>query len=107
MPRAALTGAFLSLSWLPDAAVAAPAPGVPTPKSLPEVISSLQLWVLGIIGSIATLYAVLAAVYLTTAGGSPEQEIKGKTALRNALVGYALAILAPVLLQIAKSIVAV
>jgi Type IV secretion system pilin len=74
-------------------------------KSLPEVISGLQTWLMGILAALASLYLVLAGVYYVTAGGDPAQVMKAKTALRNALLGYGLAVLAPVLLSVAKGIV--
>ncbi|WP_130513325.1 pilin [Krasilnikovia cinnamomea] len=74
-------------------------------NSLPTVISNLQTWVMGILAAIATLFLVLAGVYWATAGGDPAQVDKAKSALKNALMGYGLAVLAPVLLQVVKGIV--
>lgn len=73
--------------------------------TLPQVISNLQAWIMGLLAAIATLFLVLAGVYWATAGGDPSQVDKAKSSLRNALVGYGVAILAPVLLQVAKGIV--
>ncbi len=67
-------------------------------KSLPDVISGLQTWIMGILAAVATLFLVLAGVYYATAGGDPAQVDKAKGAFKNALVGYGLAVLAPVLL---------
>ncbi|MEU7617283.1 hypothetical protein AB0B27_14485 [Micromonospora rifamycinica] len=74
-------------------------------NSLPVVIANLQAWVMGILAALATLLLVLAGVYWATAGGDPSQVEKAKLALRNALVGYGLAVLAPILLQIIQGIV--
>ncbi|WP_412740956.1 pilin [Krasilnikovia sp. MM14-A1259] len=74
-------------------------------NSLPTVIENLQTWVMGILAAIATLFLVLAGVYWATAGGDPAQVDKAKAALKNALMGYGLAVLAPVLLQVVKGIV--
>src|SRR6266545_1291312 len=74
-------------------------------KQLPEVISSLQAWIMGILAAVATLFLVLAGVYYATAGGDPAQVDKAKGAFKNALIGYALAVLAPVLLEVVKGIV--
>lgn len=86
-------------------AVPVPAPGEGAGKSLPAVIASLQAWVMGILFAVATLFAVLAAVYYATAGGNPAQVDKAKGAFKDAVVGYGLAVLAPVLLEVAKGIV--
>ncbi len=99
---AVTTGVFVL--WEPAAAFAA-APSVVAAKSLPAVIAGLQAWVMGILAAVATLYLVLAGVYYATAGGDPSQVEKAKSALKNALVGYGLAVLAPVLLSVVKGIV--
>ena len=74
-------------------------------KTLPEVISGLQAWIMGILAAVATLFLVLAGVYYATAGGDPAQVDKAKGAFKNALIGYGLAVLAPVLLEVVKGIV--
>ncbi len=74
-------------------------------NTLPQVVANIQAWVMGILAAIATLFLVLAGVYWATAGGDPAQVDKAKAALRNALVGYGLAVLAPILLQVVKGIV--
>jgi Type IV secretion system pilin len=74
-------------------------------NDLPTVIGNLQAWLMGILAAVATLFLVLASVYWATAGGDPAQVDKAKGALKNALVGYGLAVLAPVLLQVVKGIV--
>ena len=75
------------------------------PKTLGQVIANLEVWVMGILGALATLFLVLAGVYWVTAGGDPAQVDKAKQALKNALVGYALAVLAPLLLEVVQGIV--
>jgi hypothetical protein len=74
-------------------------------NDLPTVIANLQTWVMGILAAVATLFLVLAGVYWATAGGDPAQVDKAKGALKNALIGYGLAVLAPILLQVVKGIV--
>ncbi|MFJ2081275.1 pilin [Micromonospora chokoriensis] len=74
-------------------------------NDLPTVIANLQAWVMGILAAVATLSLVLAGVYWATAGGDPAQVDKAKAALKNALVGYGLAVLAPILLQVVRGIV--
>ncbi|MEU8048449.1 pilin [Micromonospora haikouensis] len=74
-------------------------------NSLPVVIANLRTWLMGLLGAVATLFLVLAGVYWATAGGDPSQVEKAKLALRNALIGYGLAVLAPILLQVVQGIV--
>ena len=102
---AAVTGEVMLLLSVPAAAYADA--GVPAlaVNSLPVVIGNLQAWLMGILASLATLFLVLAGVYWATAGGDPAQVDKAKGALKNALVGYGLAVLAPILLQVVQGIV--
>jgi hypothetical protein len=74
-------------------------------NSLPAVVAGIQTWLIGILAAVATLFLVLAGVYWATAGGDPAQVDRAKGALKNALIGYALAILAPVLLEVVQGIV--
>jgi hypothetical protein len=74
-------------------------------KKLEDVVKGLQSWIMGLLALVATLFLVLAGVYYATAGGDPAQVDKAKGALKNALVGYGLAVLAPVLLEVVKGIV--
>ncbi|RLK24704.1 hypothetical protein DER29_2635 [Micromonospora sp. M71_S20] len=100
-----LTGVGLTLA-LPAAAHADAGGTVHlAANTLPVVIANLQAWIMGILAAIATLYLVLAGVYWATAGGDPSQVEKAKLALRNALIGYGLAVLAPILLAVIKGIV--
>ena len=85
--------------------VASADPTVVAANTLPVVITNLQHWVMGILAGVATLYLVLAGVYYATAGGDPAQVEKAKDALKSALVGYGLAVLAPILLQVIQGIV--
>ena len=88
---------------LPTAAFADPV--VIAANSLPAVIENLRKWVMGILAAVATLYLVFAGVLYATAGGDPSQVDRARDALRSALVGYALAVLAPILLQVVQGIV--
>ncbi|SBT65663.1 hypothetical protein GA0070622_2664 [Micromonospora sediminicola] len=90
----------------PAAAHADPgSPAIVAVNSLPVVIANLRAWLVGILAALATLFLVLAGVYWATAGGDPAQVERAKGALKNALVGYGLAVLAPVLLQVVQGIV--
>ncbi|UWZ50177.1 pilin [Dactylosporangium matsuzakiense] len=103
---ATLALATAALVAVPSAAFADPgAPVVLAANTLPVVIANLQAWVMGILAALATLFLVLAGVYWATAGGDPAQVDKAKGALKNALVGYGLAVLAPILLEVVKGIV--
>jgi hypothetical protein len=51
------------------------------------------------------LFLTLAGVRYLTANGDPTEVEKAKTALRSAAIGYGLAVLAPVIVAVLKSLV--
>lgn len=73
--------------------------------SLSGVIDNLRNWIVGILAGVATLFLTIGGLRYLTAGGDPGQVEKAKVALKSAAVGYALAILAPLLVSILASIV--
>jgi hypothetical protein len=76
--------------------------GAPT---LSGVIDNLRNWIVGILAGVATLFLTIGGLRYLTAAGDPGQVEKAKTALKSAAIGYALAILAPLLVSILASIV--
>ncbi len=97
---AIVLGAFVGL------VVASPADAATTAAtSLSSVIGSLTDWLVGILAGLATLFLTLAGIRYLTAGGDPVQVERAKVALRSAMIGYALAALAPLLVTILQSVV--
>ena len=94
--------ALVSLVGDMGAAVAYVAP--PAAKSLPEVVDGLRLWIMGILAAVATLFLVIGGLRITAAGGDPALVEQGKGNLKSALMGYAAAVLAPVILDVLKGI---
>lgn len=72
---------------------------------IPTVINNLQTWLIGILAGLATLFLVIGGVRYVISGGNPGEVEKAKTAFKSAGFGYCLAILAPVVITILKSIV--
>ena len=89
-----------------DAGWAQP-PAPPQPASLEQVINNLRFWIMGIIAAIATLFLVVGGLRYITAGGDPSEIERAKGNLKSALLGYALAVLAPILLTILQSILGI
>jgi hypothetical protein len=85
------------------ALVAAPAAFAAT--DLNTVISNLSTWITGLLATLATLMLLIGGVRYILAAGDPGSHEKAKGAIRTALVGYALALLAPVLTTIVQQIV--
>lgn len=82
--------------------------GEPVPLAvydLPTVISNLTNTVTTLLAAVATLFLTIGGFRRVTAGGDPAEVEKSNQALRSAAIGYALAVLAPVLLTLLKGIV--
>ncbi|MEO3861355.1 hypothetical protein [Acrocarpospora sp. B8E8] len=77
------------------------------PTSLTQVINNLRNWLVGLLVAIATLMATIGGLRLLLAGGDPGEVAKGKNALRSAAIGYGIAALAPLAVQILRSIIGV
>lgn len=86
-------------------AVAGPAAAQAPGPSLTGVIDALRVWLVGLLAALATLFLTIGGLRYLTAGGDPAQIERAKTALKSAAIGYVLAVLAPVLVEILRSVV--
>jgi hypothetical protein len=75
------------------------------PPSLGHVVDNARLWVMGMLAGLATLYFVLGAARYVMGGGDSGQVERAKQTLKSAMAGYALALLAPVVLAVLRGIV--
>ena len=75
-----------------------PAPG--GPASIDQVANNIRTWLVGILVAVATLFLTVGALRYLAANGDPGEVEKAKLALRSAAIGYALALLAPLLVAI-------
>ena len=73
--------------------------------SLNQVVNNITVWIIGILAGLATLMLTLGGVRYLMANGDPAEVEKAKTALKSAAIGYGLAILAPVIVTVLKSLV--
>jgi hypothetical protein len=69
------------------------------------VVSNITVWIIGILAGLATLFLTIGGVRYLMAGGDPGEVEKAKAALKSAAIGYGLAILAPVIVTVLKSLV--
>ncbi|GGL12568.1 pilin [Mangrovihabitans endophyticus] len=83
-------------------ASAAAAPVIVAAHSLPVIVSNITRWIIGLLFGVATLFLTVGGLRYLAAGGDPGEVEKAKSALKSALIGYALAILAPVLLAVVR-----
>lgn len=99
MPRKLL----LTLTFLTVVALVA-CPAAFAATDLNQVISNLRTWLTGLLAAVATLFLLIGGVRYIFAAGDPGMHEKAKGAIRNAMVGYALALLAPALTSIVQQI---
>jgi hypothetical protein len=69
---------------------------------LPRIISNITTWLVGLLVGVATLFLTIGGLRRLAAGGDPSEIEKANSAFKNALIGYALAVLAPILLAIVQ-----
>lgn len=75
------------------------------PATLGQVVDNARGWVMGLLAGVATLFFVIGGARYVMAGGDPSQVERAKLTLKSAMAGYALAILAPVILSVLRGIV--
>ncbi|GAA0490986.1 hypothetical protein Ade02nite_23220 [Paractinoplanes deccanensis] len=96
---AAIAAAVLVLGAGPEAAfAAAPAETVLAADSIATVLNNVRAWAMGFLAAWASL--CLTVGFLRYTSGEADEVEKGKRALRSAAVGYAGALLVPLLLTI-------
>jgi type IV secretion system pilin len=102
---AAVAGITAAAVFDPQAAFAAAGPQILAADSIAQVVSNLTAWIIGILAGVATLFLTIGGLRYLAAGGDPAEVEKAKGALRSAAIGYGLAILAPVIVGVLKSLV--
>lgn len=87
--------------------VAEAATGLAEAASLGQVISNLRTVIVGSLGALATLFGTIGGLRYILAAGEPGEVEAAKRCLRYAAIGYAIAVLAPILMQILQRVVGV
>ncbi|MCK2239781.1 MULTISPECIES: pilin [unclassified Crossiella] len=100
-----LSAIALGLLGMASSAQADPVGVLALAKSLEEVLSRIQLWLLGIFAAVATLFLSIGGARYSMSGGDPGEAAKGKLAMKCAGLGYLVALLAPLVVEILKKIV--
>jgi hypothetical protein len=81
------------------------APQALAATDLNTVIGNLELWLTGLLASLATVFLIVGAARYVMANGDPMRLEKAKSAISSAVVGYAFALFAPVLITIIQQVV--
>lgn len=87
------------------AAAAEPVVVLAIAESFDQVLDNIRNWLVGILAGLATVCLTVGGARYVLASGDPGEVEKSKTALRAACIGYGLAMLAPVIVAVLKSIV--
>ncbi|WP_324606966.1 pilin [Streptomyces rimosus] len=98
-------GAIAAVALLVAAAPAEPRRWALALATVGQVLSNLRTWLMGILAGLATVFLTVGGVRYLLAGGDPGEVAKAKSAFRHAGLGYALAALAPIVVQVLKGIV--
>ncbi|WP_024875928.1 pilin [Saccharomonospora piscinae] len=108
-PRTLRTVTLLGTVVAVQLAAATPASAealvVAQPASLDQVITNLRNFLIGLLVGLATLFLTIGGVRYLAADGDPGEVERAKKSLRNALIGYGLAMLAPLLVTILQGLV--
>ena len=81
------------------------APAYAAAGDLNSVIDSVRNWMAGLLAALATLFLTIGGLRYLTAGGNPRAVEQGKDGIKSALIGYALAALAPLLVDILRRVI--
>jgi Type IV secretion system pilin len=104
-PRRRARAFFLGVGFATGVLVFHAAGRVWAADTIPQVIGNLRDWIVGILAGLATLFLTVGGLRYLMAGGDPGEVESAKRALRAAATGYGLAVLAPVIVSVLKSIV--
>jgi hypothetical protein len=74
---------------------------------LNTILNNATAWMIGILAAVATLFLTVGGVRYVMAGGDPSEIEKAKGSLKSAILGYALAALAPMVVLIVKGILGI
>lgn len=102
---AAVVVLVLSVAAVPAATAAEPSQVLALADSVDAVLNNIRNWIMGVLAGLATVFLSIGGVRYLMAGGDPGEVEKAKTAFKSAGWGYGLAALAPVIVQVLKSIV--
>lgn len=110
LSRGALMAAVVAIVLVATAAaVLAESKPPPSPAAVPDslnvVFGNLRNWLIGLLAALATLMLTVGGLRYLVAGGDPGEVQKAKAALKAAAMGYGLAVLAPLFVNVLKRIV--
>jgi hypothetical protein len=74
-------------------------------QSVDQILTNIRNWLMGILALLATVFFTIGGVRRVIGGGDPGEHEKAKDCFKAAAIGYSLAALAPLVVEILKGIV--
>lgn len=74
-------------------------------RTVDEVLSNIRNWIMGVLAALAVVYLTIGGLRYLIASGDPGEVEKAKGAFKSAGIGFGLAALAPLVVEILKGIV--
>ncbi|WP_406692818.1 pilin [Saccharopolyspora sp. ID03-671] len=74
-------------------------------RTIDDVLNNIRNWIMGILALLATVFLTIGGVRYVLANGDPGEVEKAKQSFKSAGFGYALAALAPLVVEILRGIV--
>ena len=82
-------------------------PAYAATSEITPVIDSIRNWIAGLLAALATLFLTIGGLRYLTANGNPRAFEQAKESIKSALIGYALAALAPLLVDVFRQVLQV
>ena len=83
------------------------APAYAASGDFTTVIDSIRNWIAGLLVALATLFLTVGGIRYLTANGNPRAVEEGKAAIKSALIGYALAALSPMFVDVLRRVLGI
>ncbi|MFE0025115.1 pilin [Amycolatopsis sp. NPDC059021] len=74
-------------------------------RTVDDVLNNIRNWILGLLGLVTVVFVTIGGLRYLMAGGDPGEIEKAKGAFKAGLIGFGLAALAPLVVEILKGIV--
>ncbi|MGW3960149.1 pilin [Amycolatopsis sp. NPDC005003] len=74
-------------------------------QTVDQVLSNIRSWIMGILAGVALVFLTIGGLRYLMASGDPGEIEKAKGAFKAAGIGFGLAALAPIVVEILKTIV--
>lgn len=74
-------------------------------RTIDDVLNNIRNWIMGLLALLATVFLTIGGVRYVLANGDPGEVEKAKQSFKSAGFGYALAALAPLVVEILRGIV--